>query len=270
MADVCSPELMDSAELTAATSGYRRAKVNSATELAAFLAEGVVLLSAECDGKALVLAGRRRSRAEAAPITLEHIAALAQDHGHPHAKIGFSLDHKQDEFDSQAALADVRSLLEGLRANTLHTLFQTWDIEPHLLDRLVATRVNRPALQLELEHLARQLEGGAASASAASLSAVVTRPKYIGWIAEALVTRHSRQCARYDGRLQGTETGMTLFYTDLLAKLWFQNWGGSAPEGPVAGFRSLAHQGCPGDGVRQPGRVLADLVWSANGGRPSQ
>ena len=36
---------------------------------------------------------------------------------------------------------------------------------------------------------------------------------------EEIVERHKFQAARYDGSLQGTEVGMTLFYTDLLAKL---------------------------------------------------
>src|SRR5262249_1082562 len=42
--------------------------------------------------------------------------------------------------------------------------------------------------------------------------------------------RHQFQCARYDGPLRGTQVGMTLFYTDLLAKLWASvDYGHSAP-----------------------------------------
>lgn len=37
------------------------------------------------------------------------------------------------------------------------------------------------------------------------------------------------QRARYDGPLAGTEAGMILFYTDLLAKLWALDFQGSAP-----------------------------------------
>ncbi|MCG8419250.1 MAG: hypothetical protein MJE77_15055 [Proteobacteria bacterium] len=47
------------------------------------------------------------------------------------------------------------------------------------------------------------------------------------------------QCARYDGPLQGTLTGMTFFYTDLLMKLWYQDHYNSAPEGIVPGFVSI-------------------------------
>jgi hypothetical protein len=39
----------------------------------------------------------------------------------------------------------------------------------------------------------------------------------------------SFQAARYDGSLQGTDVGMTLFYTDLIAKLWTIDYVHSSP-----------------------------------------
>ncbi|HEX8140679.1 MAG TPA: hypothetical protein VF544_24140 [Pyrinomonadaceae bacterium] len=50
---------------------------------------------------------------------------------------------------------------------------------------------------------------------------------------------HGYQVARYDGELGGTETGMVLFYTDLLAKLWAMNYQGSAPVNDVAEFHPM-------------------------------
>ncbi|HEX7316929.1 MAG TPA: hypothetical protein VF297_23710 [Pyrinomonadaceae bacterium] len=48
------------------------------------------------------------------------------------------------------------------------------------------------------------------------------------------------QQARYDGDLQGTEVGMVLFYTDLLAKLWAMDYHHeSSPSSVVKGFRAL-------------------------------
>jgi hypothetical protein len=44
------------------------------------------------------------------------------------------------------------------------------------------------------------------------------------------------QFARYDGGLQGTEAGMTYFYTDILAKGYFYELGGGSPYGIVDGF----------------------------------
>jgi hypothetical protein len=48
----------------------------------------------------------------------------------------------------------------------------------------------------------------------------------------------SYQKARYDGHLQGTEVGMTLFYTDLVMKLWSFDFKNTSPEKAVFGFRS--------------------------------
>ncbi|WP_414622797.1 hypothetical protein [Calothrix sp. CCY 0018] len=44
--------------------------------------------------------------------------------------------------------------------------------------------------------------------------------------------------ARYDGDLQGTEVGMNLFYTDLLAKIWSFDYANSAPEESVEDFKA--------------------------------
>lgn len=45
------------------------------------------------------------------------------------------------------------------------------------------------------------------------------------------------QKARYDGSLQGTSVGMTLFYTDLLAKIWAGNRFNSKPIDYISGFK---------------------------------
>jgi hypothetical protein len=54
---------------------------------------------------------------------------------------------------------------------------------------------------------------------------------------ETLRNSYQFQAARYDGELQGTEIGMVLFYTDLLAKLWV-SVDYSAPRDVIADFRT--------------------------------
>ncbi|MDJ0635938.1 MAG: hypothetical protein QNJ34_22315 [Xenococcaceae cyanobacterium MO_188.B29] len=49
----------------------------------------------------------------------------------------------------------------------------------------------------------------------------------------------SFQRARYDGDLEGTEVGMVLYYTDLLAKLWALDYLGTTPERYIADFQPL-------------------------------
>jgi hypothetical protein len=50
-----------------------------------------------------------------------------------------------------------------------------------------------------------------------------------GMLLDEIQYADSFQAARYDGALQGTEVGMTLFYTDLLAKLWVIDYLRSSP-----------------------------------------
>jgi hypothetical protein len=47
------------------------------------------------------------------------------------------------------------------------------------------------------------------------------------------------QKARYDGELQGTEVGMVLFYTDLLAKLWAMDFMESKPSSAIKEFQPI-------------------------------
>ena len=52
-------------------------------------------------------------------------------------------------------------------------------------------------------------------------------------------SKYAFQHARYDGELQGTEVGMVLFYTDLLAKLWALDFLDSTPTSQIKDFYSL-------------------------------
>jgi len=63
-------------------------------------------------------------------------------------------------------------------------------------------------------------------------------------ILEYLQAKHRRQCARYDGPLNGTRIGMNLFYTDLLAKLWAGlDYYTEAPLDAIYGFRTNSTEG---------------------------
>lgn len=94
IAKVCLIEERDTAALENQGAGFKRASVTSLPELEQFLAGGIDLLSAECKTEGLVLSGRQRPRDAGAPITAEHIAALAQqlnDEYIPPERFGTSL-----------------------------------------------------------------------------------------------------------------------------------------------------------------------------------
>jgi hypothetical protein len=51
-----------------------------------------------------------------------------------------------------------------------------------------------------------------------------------------LAGRPAYSQARYDGRLEGTKVGMTLFYNDHMAKDWVSGVGTGVPTTAVGGF----------------------------------
>jgi tetratricopeptide (TPR) repeat protein len=62
---------------------------------------------------------------------------------------------------------------------------------------------------------------------------------FLAPMATELLNKAKFQHARYDGSLAGTEDGMVLFYTDLLAKLWALDYFDRAPEQQIRGFVPL-------------------------------
>jgi len=69
------------------------------------------------------------------------------------------------------------------------------------------------------------------------------------------------QCARYEG-LAGTQVGMTLFYTDLLAKLWEStDYGLSAPILEVPGFLTAPRVDLPPSYQEEMNRMLGTRLW---------
>jgi len=66
----------------------------------------------------------------------------------------------------------------------------------------------------------------------------------IGTALKLMLADAEVQCARYDGALDGSAVGMTLFYTDTVAKLWAAiDYDGSAPVRAVPGFLSMPVMG---------------------------
>lgn len=61
----------------------------------------------------------------------------------------------------------------------------------------------------------------------------------LGEVISEGIEQYRFQAARYDGDLQGTEVGMTLFYTDLLAKLWAIDYMDSGADGCIEDFKPL-------------------------------
>jgi hypothetical protein len=89
-----------------------------------------------------------------------------------------------------------------------------------------------------------------------------TTSRLLGGISRYVMARQKVQCARYDGRLQGTRVGMNLFYTDLLAKVWASvDYDRSAPIRDVPGFLSTPRLDLDASWNDESVRLPSTRVW---------
>lgn len=162
----------------------------------------------------------------------------------PH-DLGFSLDPK---FRAKDAIASIDELLNAVDdPRELAAIYYAWNANPTLAADLVGELEkvsNGPEFltrQLtELRELLTRSEIDPHGTILKNLSGSGSRGDEIASALFRLLYQHDAyQCARYDGPLQGTQTGMTMFYTDLLMKVWGGDLFGSAPEGVIPGFESL-------------------------------
>ncbi|GAB4564583.1 MAG: hypothetical protein Tsb0020_14890 [Haliangiales bacterium] len=160
--------------------------------------------------------------------------------------IGFSLDPKvraseaiQDVERLQAAIGDPRELA---------ALLYAWNAKPKRAADLVEIVAKHSEVRPVLEKLLSDIHSALRSSDDREALGVLARAMAVdselGLSLAAALGRivHEQsvyQCARYDGPLQGTEVGMTLFYTDLLMKLWSIDYLGVAPDELVPGFESV-------------------------------
>lgn len=145
---------------------------------------------------------------------------------------------------STARVEVARDLTGGLSTGDFRALRE---LRAYGIQSFQLTSAERAALRSVLEHLDDPQRRDLAYLEIERIldDARITRT---GGLLPALLevarARDRVQCARYDGPLQGTQVGMTLFYTDLLAKLWASvDYGRSAPTDAVPGFVSQPRDG---------------------------
>lgn len=147
---------------------------------------------------------------------------------------GFSLDPSYDYAGLSKALVDFDNTL---KSGAFSRQGQPMELERNLRALLPADRVakiiasldaSEPDLLLKfIDELEIPTPGKRANSAALAI--------YL----KDLLEEYSFQAARYDGPLQGTEVGMVLFYTDLLAKLWALDFKRSTPSNVVASFEPM-------------------------------
>jgi hypothetical protein len=221
------------------SAGFHQAKITDTNSLAAFLrqVEDISIAQLLPDG---LLLGGRKLRAGYRGVTLEDIAALWQSQAR-----GDALAERTEAFNRKW-----RSGVTYRTGTEKKLLDQQYETErSQLMAEIKSSRASRgsgfsldPAF--DYDELEKKVGGLRPSLSrivsgqdlATALSSL--REHNAGPFLELLVSLRSEQpqselvrrlidlerrerfqAARYDGYLQGTKVGMTLFYTDLLAKL---------------------------------------------------
>ena len=274
----------DAADLFTPEYGYHSAVVSTLADLNSFMARIDDLVSVSWQSRHLVLGGRKYSQGANRSLTVQDVAALYQAYNPPSVdrvklekmvrqryaellktdarlqsalrrgtmkkaqvlaqlrrqlspprseNVGFSLDPM---VDYAAFASDIRRMT-GSHAAPLQAM------DPSLAALFAVHRreLNAAADRLEKHHdlgpfLA--LRGRCQKSHNDADRRFAATLRYFE-------TQHGYQTARYDGNLQGTSVGMTLFYTDLLAKLWALDYQGLAPKRSIKGFRTMQEIAVP-------------------------
>lgn len=175
--------------------------------------------------------------------------------------VGFSLDPEVDYEGLHTFLTEeFKQTLADSRAALGVSIFDIGDF-----DSAVAALVKTtPSLQPLLVFLDEQIP-----LANAPLGPEQTSENFVARLAaqltlqglqDAIIKKFRYQAARYDGRLKGTKVGMTLFYTDLLAKLWILDLEGSAPR-DIEDFPALGTIEMAGIHKTQIKKLPGTRVW---------
>lgn len=259
------------ASLFTEDAGYRTARVTNLEDLERFMRETEDLTYVHRDGDALDLGGRHGLARPYRRIRVEDVAALWQADSRIqkwHRDVeAFEARWEVRTYRTPAELAALkaqhereRAELEGrmkeelgerrLVSGTGFSLDPVYDFAkfratfgqfaPRLKKVLSETDpALAPMFDQATEGLAKDDPG--AYLELADRLAKSTEPLF-NWasgLLEEISEGMQVQAARYDGALQGTEVGMVLFYTDLLAKLWAIDFVKQAPEGHIEDFHPL-------------------------------
>ncbi|MDQ3150994.1 MAG: hypothetical protein M3R63_04480 [Actinomycetota bacterium] len=228
-----------------ADNGWREARVDQPGGLAGFLTDTSHLSRLETRGAQTWAAGWHWPDAPGAQVTAEDVAVLQRGYQQTSGPLpGFSLDPQP-----VSTLDDVRATIPGLA--------------PALADAITSGNWAGSGYASPAE-LADLVEGTlfnqqppAGTLPARGLPADRTQ---LWALRNLLEARPVYSQARYDGGLAGTEVGMTLFYTDLVAKDWTTGVGGGVPSKAVPGFvpdiRAVTPASiCPGEPRGESGRL---------------
>lgn len=202
--------------------GFVTMRIDETRGLTDFLAQTRHLSWLEVRGTEIWAGGWNWPDVPAAPLDVEDISVIQRGYLQPPSEFrpAFSLDPGPLQTRD-----DILAVLPGLR--------------PELADRLISRDWRgSPFTADELANVVHDALWDNIPPPAALAEAGLPSDRTQLWALYLLVSdRPAYSQARYDGRLEGTKVGMTLFYTDYVAKSWAHSGVGTGvPTQAVAGF----------------------------------
>ncbi|HWO65432.1 MAG TPA: hypothetical protein VNO31_35895 [Umezawaea sp.] len=201
--------------------GYVSARVDDLDGLTDFLARTRSLSTLETRGSE-VWAGGWNWPGEGSPLTPADVSALQRGYRLPSGEPtpGFSLDAGPVK-----TAADLVAAVPGLTAEMAErVLSRDW------------AGTEFPSSEAVADLVGEALHGDAAQVAEMARYGLPTTRASLWGLLWALGGGQAYSEARYDGALAGTEVGMTLFYTDYVAKNWVNGTGSGVPAKAVEGF----------------------------------
>jgi hypothetical protein len=265
-AELTRRETIDAKKLFTEQAGYYEKKVTDLDGFKDFL-NHVDMVTYAKEDSGLTLGGRKLQSEPYRKITAEDVAAIWQSEekgGGKNHSSGFSLDPSYDfqglkkYFDKELApvlyflLTDTKTLLPEISQSTNPPVFNPYTgsyrsqpytaspVSPDEKIRKASAALagtppdSGPMLVLfnEVSQKNNELTRLFEARTKQNMSDLMRG------IIQEINVQFRFQAARYDGQLQGTEVGMVLFYTDLLAKLWLSDRFHSTPSRQIDGFIS--------------------------------
>ncbi|MEO5996596.1 MAG: hypothetical protein ABIN89_07705 [Chitinophagaceae bacterium] len=229
--------------------GYYSLKVTGIKDLKTFLAHTRDLVSIKNSVDGLILGGRQLRGGVTRNVTMEDIAAIYQSEE--------QIKEKNNAFNNKWTSQRYTTESEKFRLEEamkeeqkrLHLVSGSgFSLDPSYRYGDLAALINKYKQYLRLYDTNNDFEGIYYSAFFKGneqpflnfLYKLKQNPDAKAREISDFLFYEARKCqfqkARYDGELQGTEVGMHLFYTDLLAKLWSMNYADSSPLDSIYGF----------------------------------
>lgn len=252
-------ETIEAQKFFSSTYGYYEAQIVSLSDLQKFMSQVDDVTFAQVKDSTLILGGRKLRSYQYQGIGIEDVAAIWQSEKKIQEQIDQFEARWQAKLDNaspleieeieQQALKDLQQLklVDGsgfsLDPAYHYSFLQEFlaQVKPILKELTVG---NQPLIT---EEDIQQAEVGLSKQDEVPYLVLVDKlskssdPRIAELSAFASLAEQASQfqTARYDGDLQGTEVGMVLFYTDLLAKLWALNYVGTTPSKKISDFYPL-------------------------------